>query len=457
MAPLLRRALVALLLAPLAAAAAPQIAARQDVFVPSKATPLYRIPALAALNATHVVALAEARAAHVRIVAKVSDDGGKSWGPEQPIVAEPGQKIGNPAPVVLDAGHVLLVYCRNNRNVLAANLTLGHGGALTVGRPRDITRDALAGMPEVSFVASGPPGGIRSAATGRIVVAMDLVPAKAGEPAAEHLLRGGAGQSSKCRSFIMHSDDVGLSWQHSGALPLAGSFSTSENQVASIDGGTHVITTARTDDFATAPTAHNFRAVAVSSDRGSTFSEFRQTNVPDPTCEGSTIGLGGRYWMSSGVATTPGNRSNVSLSVCDAECVAGGCVEWASVLSVDPGLSSYSSLAATGETTLLLLWEVGGGESITALSLATIELPQPAPRPLPTKTDDHAPEKPHIVYFLVDDLGFSNVGYNNGPHPEPLTPHIDELHATGAELTNYYVYRFCKIVILSRIACCPSR
>ena len=80
-----------------------------------------------------------------------------------------------------------------------------------------------------------------------------LVPAKAGEPAAEHLLRGGAGQSSKCRSFIMHSDDVGLSWQHSGALPLAGSFSTSENQVASIDGGTHLITTARTDDFATAP------------------------------------------------------------------------------------------------------------------------------------------------------------------------------------------------------------
>ena len=43
----------------------------------------------------------------------------------------------------------------------------------------------------------------------------------------------------------------------------------------------------------------------------------------------------------------------------------------------------------------------------------------------------------------MDDLGFSNVGYNNGPHPEPLTPHIDELHATGAELTNYYVYRFC--------------
>ena len=54
-----------------------------------------------------------------------------------------------------------------------------------------------------------------------------------------------------------------------------------------------------------------------------------------------------------------------------------------------------------------------------------------------------AVQKPHIVYFLVDDLGFSNVGYNNRPNPEPLTPRIDALHDEGAELTNYYVYRFC--------------
>lgn len=54
-----------------------------------------------------------------------------------------------------------------------------------------------------------------------------------------------------------------------------------------------------------------------------------------------------------------------------------------------------------------------------------------------------AVQKPNIVYFLVDDLGFSNVGYNNRPDPEPLTPHIDGLHDTGVELTNYYVYRFC--------------
>ena len=54
-----------------------------------------------------------------------------------------------------------------------------------------------------------------------------------------------------------------------------------------------------------------------------------------------------------------------------------------------------------------------------------------------------APPPQTIVYFLVDDLGFANVGYNNQPNAEPLTPTIDALHDSGAELTNYYAYKFC--------------
>ena len=37
---------------------------------------------------------------------------------------------------------------------------------------------------------------------------------------------------------------------------------------------------------------------------------------------------------------------------------------------------------------------------------------------------------PHIVYFLVDDLGYSNVGFHND---EPITPNIDRwVHALTA-------------------------
>ena len=43
---------------------------------------------------------------------------------------------------------------------------------------------------------------------------------------------------------------------------------------------------------------------------------------------------------------------------------------------------------------------------------------------------------PHVVYFLVDDLGNANVGFHND---EPLTPTIDSLARNGAILD-----RFCE-------------
>ena len=78
--------------------------------------------------------------------------------------------------------------------------------------------------------------------------------------------------------------------------------------------------------------------------------------------------------MSSAYSATPGNRSNVSLSHCDRACVSGGFTDWSAVLTVDPGLSSYSSLANTKPDTLLMLYEVGGGEKIAGLSLVAISL-----------------------------------------------------------------------------------
>eukprot|EP00040_Diaphanoeca_grandis_P044585 m.12819 g.12819 ORF g.12819 m.12819 type:complete len:654 (+) comp9463_c0_seq1:180-2141(+) len=51
-----------------------------------------------------------------------------------------------------------------------------------------------------------------------------------------------------------------------------------------------------------------------------------------------------------------------------------------------------------------------------------------------------AASKPNIVYFLVDDLGYANVGFHDD---EPLTTNIDSLHASGIELTSFYTYKFC--------------
>jgi hypothetical protein len=91
-------------------------------------------------------------------------------------------------------------------------------------------------------------------------------------------------------------------------------------------------------------------------------------------CEGSTLGHGGNFYVSSGLSHTPGDRSNVSLSVCESDCIASGYLNWRPLVSVDRGPSSYSSLAAVGRDKLLLLYEVGGGEEITELSLVSIVL-----------------------------------------------------------------------------------
>ena len=51
---------------------------------------------------------------------------------------------------------------------------------------------------------------------------------------------------------------------------------------------------------------------------------------------------------------------------------------------------------------------------------------------------------PHIVFVLVDDWGWANVGYHRDPPtPEVVTPNIDGLVKQGLELDQHYVFRVC--------------
>lgn len=50
------------------------------------------------------------------------------------------------------------------------------------------------------------------------------------------------------------------------------------------------------------------------------------------------------------------------------------------------------------------------------------------------------PVKPNIVFVLVDDWGFSEVGFKNG---RTYSPAFDELASTGVLLNRHYVYMYC--------------
>lgn len=51
-----------------------------------------------------------------------------------------------------------------------------------------------------------------------------------------------------------------------------------------------------------------------------------------------------------------------------------------------------------------------------------------------------APQR-HVLFFLVDDLGYADVGYHGGSVGSGvITPKIDELSGAGVRLENYYVH-----------------
>ena len=53
-------------------------------------------------------------------------------------------------------------------------------------------------------------------------------------------------------------------------------------------------------------------------------------------------------------------------------------------------------------------------------------------------------KKPHIMFLLVDDWGWANVGYHRDPPTrEVVTPNFDALVKEGLELDQHYVFKLC--------------
>ncbi len=53
-------------------------------------------------------------------------------------------------------------------------------------------------------------------------------------------------------------------------------------------------------------------------------------------------------------------------------------------------------------------------------------------------------KNPHIVFLLVDDWGWANVGYHrDSPTKDISTPNIDSLAEGGLQLNHHYVYNWC--------------
>lgn len=66
--------------------------------------------------------------------------------------------------------------------------------------------------------------------------------------------------------------------------------------------------------------------------------------------------------------------------------------------------------------------------------------PDPDPALNPDLRPEQEPRRPHLIFILIDDQGYNDVGYHN---PRIRTPTLDRLASEGVRLESYYVQPIC--------------
>lgn len=344
----------------------------------------YRIPALLVTPRDTVLAFCEGRKTSHRdhgdldLVVKRSQDGGRTWTPQQIVHEEGGDAeitIGNPCPVVDAAsGTVWLPFCRDNRRVL---VTSSSDDGRTWTPPRDLS-DAVT-RPDWTWVATGPGIGIqlrRGPHAGRLVIPCDHR-RKLPDGSQEH------------NSHMMFSDDGGRTWAIGAAIQTGGN----ECQVIERADGTLLVNARMQGDF------RGYRGIATSTDGGQTFTPLAVDRaLPCPLCQGSLVryaepdasGPGLLLFSNprppAGTVDGP-NRSRVDLTV---RLSRDDGRTWPVARRLHAGPAAYSSLARLADGTILCLYEAGTERYHEGIRLArfapewlTAAAGDTAPRPAP--------------------------------------------------------------------------
>ncbi|WP_223280933.1 sialidase family protein [Streptomyces antnestii] len=314
----------------------------------------FRIPAVVATPSGVLLAFCEGRvgsredSGNIDIVLKRSTDGGRSWGPLHVVAANRDDLAGNPAPVVLDTGRVLVVHVRNAAGATETAIRRGEippeegrrvwvvhsdDDGLTWSPAREITEQVK--RPDWRWYATGPGHAVQTTA-GRLVI-----PANHSFPSSD----GG---------HCLLSDDRGRSWRLGYVVDGR---NVNETTVAELpDGGLYF----NAREQSSAP---GTRLDARSKDGGETLvTAFRpQAGLVGPVVQGSLLVAEG-ILLYAGPAD-PVRRARMAVR---ASCDDG--VTWRVAYTVDGRPAAYSDLVRVDGGTVGLLYETGdfsAYESIT--------------------------------------------------------------------------------------------
>ncbi|MFG3167126.1 exo-alpha-sialidase [Streptomyces sp. NPDC048200] len=321
----------------------------------------YRIPAVVVTGAGTLLAFCEGRVGsasdhgHIDIVLKRSVDGGRTWGPQLAVARNGVNLAGNPAPVVLDTGRVLLVHVRaaataTEDALLRGKVKAADGRRVWVQHSDD---DGLtwSGLEEITGQVkktgwrwyATTPGHALQLRSGRVVV-----------PGNHTLPPTGTDNGTEAKYNSGHcllSDDRGATW-YLGYLDenTNGYVNVNETTAAELPDGRLYFNT-RNDS----PSPGN-RADAYSRDGGRTLEKpFRpQAGLVTPVVEGSLLQLRDPDLLLYSGPADPEFRAVMTLRAS-----TDGGTTWRTAHTVDGLPAAYSDLVRVDATTVGLLYETG--------------------------------------------------------------------------------------------------
>ncbi|MCI3240164.1 sialidase family protein [Streptomyces spinosisporus] len=321
----------------------------------------YRIPAVVTTGKGTLLAFCEGRVTsasdhgHIDIVLKRSTDGGRTWGPLT-VAANNGTNLaGNPAPVALDTGRVLLVHVRSaaaaSEDLIVRGKVKEADGrrvwvqhsddeGVTWSAPKEITRQVKkAGW---RWYATTPGHGIQLS-TGRVVVPGNhTLPPTGTDVGNEGKYNGG---------HCLLSDDRGETWSL-GYLDdnTDGYINVNETTAAELPSG-QVYFNTRNDSV-----SPGNRADARSADGGTTLSiRFRpQAGLEGPVCQGSLLQLRDPDVLLFSGPACPSARALMTVRAS-----TDNGITWRPALTVDGLPAAYSDLVRLDASTVGLLHETG--------------------------------------------------------------------------------------------------
>ncbi|OXS31040.1 sialidase family protein [Streptomyces sp. XY006] len=339
----------------------------------------FRIPAVVATGSGTLLAFCEGRVGsrddfgNIDIVLKRSTDGGRTWGPLQ-VAARNGDALaGNPAPVVLGTGRVLLVHVRNAARATEDAIRRGRVAAadgrrvwvrhsddegLTWSAAREITRETK--KPQWRWYATTPGHAIQLS-TGRVVVpANHSLPPTGTDNGTEGRYDGG---------HCLLSDDDGATWRIGYVDDNPdGHVNANETTAAELPDG-RVYFNTRNDS-----PSPGTRADAHSADGGrSLVKPFRpQAGLTAPVCQAAVLQLRDPDVLLYSGPADPGFRALMTIRAS-----TDGGTTWRPAHTVDGLPAAYSDLVRVDPDTVGLLYETGdfgAYETITFRRVPVAEL-----------------------------------------------------------------------------------